>query len=188
MATTVTETLIPALEAEMDAVADVTEKYATFREELEKITTEYEEMAKAAENAIKVANGLEDGTDTGSPGDGSENDQDGDDSKGDNSSGGDNSSDNSSGLTWERVKQAYNKIMSGSWGNGVSHRVDEGKKDGYTEAEVRKAQELVNLVYGGKSMSQAKSALGFDTGGYTGDWSGSYGKLAFLHKKELILK
>ena len=37
-------------------------------------------------------------------------------------------------------------------------------------------------------MSQAKSALGFDTGGYTGDWSGSYGKLAFLHKKELILK
>ena len=188
LATTVTETLIPALEAEMDAVADVTEKYATFREELEKITTEYEEMAKAAENAIKVANGLEDGTDTGSPGDGSENDQDGDDSKGDNSSGGDNSSDNSSGLTWERVKQAYNKIMSGSWGNGVSHRVDEGKKDGYTEAEVRKAQELVNLVYGGKSMSQAKSALGFDTGGYTGDWSGSYGKLAFLHKKELILK
>ena len=29
---------------------------------------------------------------------------------------------------------------------------------------------------------------GFDTGGYTGDWSGSYGKLAMLHKKELILK
>lgn len=29
---------------------------------------------------------------------------------------------------------------------------------------------------------------GFDTGGYTGDWSGAYGKLALLHKKELILK
>ena len=28
---------------------------------------------------------------------------------------------------------------------------------------------------------------GFDTGGYTGDWYGSYGKLAFLHKKELVL-
>jgi hypothetical protein len=29
--------------------------------------------------------------------------------------------------------------------------------------------------------------VGYDTGGYTGDWEGSYGKLAFLHKKEMIL-
>jgi hypothetical protein len=29
--------------------------------------------------------------------------------------------------------------------------------------------------------------VGYDTGGYTGDWDGSYGKLAMLHKKELIL-
>ena len=28
---------------------------------------------------------------------------------------------------------------------------------------------------------------GYDTGGYTGDWAGSYGKLAMLHKKELVL-
>jgi hypothetical protein len=28
---------------------------------------------------------------------------------------------------------------------------------------------------------------GLATGGYTGDWSGSYGKLAFLHQKELVL-
>lgn len=29
--------------------------------------------------------------------------------------------------------------------------------------------------------------FGFDTGGYTGDWSGSEGKLAVLHEKELVL-
>ena len=29
--------------------------------------------------------------------------------------------------------------------------------------------------------------LGFDTGGYTGDWSGNDGKLAILHSKELVL-
>ena len=29
--------------------------------------------------------------------------------------------------------------------------------------------------------------FGFDTGGYTGDWSGSDGKLAVLHEKELVL-
>ena len=28
---------------------------------------------------------------------------------------------------------------------------------------------------------RVRTAFGFDTGGYTGDWSGSYGKLAFLH-------
>lgn len=30
--------------------------------------------------------------------------------------------------------------------------------------------------------------VGYDTGGYTGDWIGNDGKLALLHKKELILK
>jgi hypothetical protein len=30
------------------------------------------------------------------------------------------------------------------------------------------AQQLVNKVYGGMSLSAAKTALGFDTGGYTG--------------------
>ena len=33
----------------------------------------------------------------------------------------------------------------------------------------------------------AKKRLGFDTGGYTGAWEGGYGKLAFLHQKELVL-
>lgn len=28
----------------------------------------------------------------------------------------------------------------------------------------------------------------FDTGGYTGEWEGPYGKVAMLHKKELVLK
>lgn len=32
-----------------------------------------------------------------------------------------------------------------------------------------------------------KKAVKYDTGGYTGDWNSTDGKLAFLHKKELIL-
>jgi hypothetical protein len=28
---------------------------------------------------------------------------------------------------------------------------------------------------------------GLATGGYTGDWAGPFGKLAFLHQKELVL-
>ena len=35
--------------------------------------------------------------------------------------------------------------------------------------------------------SERKERLGFDTGGYTGSWSGSEGRLAMLHQKELVL-
>ena len=34
---------------------------------------------------------------------------------------------------------------------------------------------------------ELKKKYGLATGGYTGDWSGSDGKLAFLHKKEIVL-
>lgn len=39
-------------------------------------------------------------------------------------------------------------------------------------------------AYGWLTQSQIS---GYDTGGYTGDWGDSSGKLAFLHKKELVL-
>ena len=32
-----------------------------------------------------------------------------------------------------------------------------------------------------------ESISGYDTGGYTGDWKSSEGRLAFLHQKELVL-
>ena len=91
------------------------------------------------------------------------------------------------GPTWDRVKAAYDRINAGKWGNGINNRIQNGKNEGFTEEEVRLGQKLINKVYGGMSLSAAKKALGFDTGGYTGDWAGSYGKLAFLHQKELVL-
>lgn len=91
----------------------------------------------------------------------------------------------SSTPSWDKVKGAYNKIISGAWGNGAA-RIAAGKAAGYTEEEIKMAQQLVNKVYGGMSLSAAKTALGFDTGGYTGAW-GSSGRLAFLHEKELVL-
>ena len=39
-------------------------------------------------------------------------------------------------------------------------------------------------AYGWLTKNQLK---GYDTGGYTGDWAGGYGKLAMLHSKELVL-
>lgn len=43
----------------------------------------------------------------------------------------------------------------------------------------------------GKTVTLGKVAIGslvgYDTGGYTGDWTGNNGKLAMLHKKEMVL-
>ena len=95
-------------------------------------------------------------------------------------------------VTWERVKEAYDKINRGDWRTGDDRYVD-GLNNGFTEEEVALAQQLINYVYPrshggqGKSMKEAKQLLGFATGGYTGDWDGPYGKVAILHKKEMVL-
>jgi hypothetical protein len=71
--------------------------------------------------------------------------------------------------------------------------MEKGKADGFTEKEISTAQQYINYIYPkdrgglGYSKEEAKKLLGFDTGGYTGDWSGPYGKLAVLHSKELVL-
>ena len=93
---------------------------------------------------------------------------------------------------WDRVVAAYDKINGGAWGNGMDNRIKAGKKDGFTEAEVRAGQDLINYTYPtylngqGKTREQAKKLMGYDTGGYTGEW-GSEGKLALLHEKEIVL-
>ena len=94
--------------------------------------------------------------------------------------------------SWDRIKAAYGRINAGAWGTGLTNRISKGAAEGYTEAEVRKAQELINYIYPvssggqGKTEAQAKSLMGYDTGGYTGEW-GPDGRLAILHQKEIVL-
>jgi hypothetical protein len=47
-------------------------------------------------------------------------------------------------------------------------------------------KDLVNGRVAASPIGTRKDILGFDTGGYTGSW-GSYGKMAMLHEKELVL-
>ena len=42
-------------------------------------------------------------------------------------------------------------------------------------------------LYGDLGWIKRQQLTGFDTGGYTGDWSGEMGRLALLHQKELVL-
>ena len=142
--------------------------------------------------------------DDDSDGDTGGNSQDDDDSDGDTGGNNQDDDDDSDGDTgggdpapqtgtWERIMQAYEKICSGAWGNGLENRIAKGVAEGFTEDEIRKAQQYINYTFPpsqnglGYSASKAKSLLGFDTGGYTGDWGGAYGKMALLHKKELVL-
>ena len=72
------------------------------------------------------------------------------------------------------------------WGNGDT-RFARFKEKGVSEAQSilnNKSGELYNK-YKNKKLSDYYYDA-FDTGGYTGEW-GSYGKLAMLHEKELIL-
>lgn len=73
--------------------------------------------------------------------------------------------------TWNTIVAAYNKINQGAWGNGVEHRVEMGKKEGFSEQSVRKAQQLIDYTYPtylggyGYSWDYAKKLLGYKTGG-----------------------
>lgn len=108
-------------------------------------------------------------------------------------SGGGGSGDGGGKPSWDRVVAAYDKINQGKWGNGIQNRISKGKADGFTEAEVRAGQQLINYTYPtrlngyGYSREKAKGLMGYDTGGYTGAWGDQSGRLALLHQKELVL-
>ena len=96
-----------------------------------------------------------------------------------------------SSASWDRIQQVYNLINSGAVGNEPD-RTGALMSRGYSREQVALGQELINRVYPpnlngmGQSWDQARRAMGFDTGGYTGIW-GNSGKIGILHQKELIL-
>lgn len=190
--------LLDALQSEYDKISALTLAYSGMREEIQGTIGDYEKLIDKIDEKIQAESGYADGTGTGTgTGDGS--DTSGTDtgsgsgsSSGDSSGSGGNTSSQFGSATWERGKAAYDKINAGVWGNGAA-RMSNGLAAGFTQDEINLGQYMINLVYPtyikgqGKTWEEAKKLLGFDTGGYTGDWGGSYGKLAMLHKKELVL-
>lgn len=168
--------VVAAMMAEVDAAGKLSEEYIAIQDAIDGVIKEYE-------NLLKILN--EDYQSPTGPGD-EDGKQNGEEEEEEEETPEDSPED--SKPTWDKVYGAYKKINSGAWGNGTDKRIAAGKAEGFTEEEVRLGQQLINKVYGGMTLEAAKKALGFDTGGYTGDWAGSYGKLAFLHKKELVLK
>lgn len=75
----------------------------------------------------------------------------------------------------DRTNEIFDLINKGKVGNGQD-RINNLKAMGYSEEEIKKGQQAINVAY-----------RGYDTGGYTGDWNSSEGKLAVLHEKEIVL-
>lgn len=153
--------VVGALGEELNAVSSLTGGYAGLRQTIQGVIADYERMM----NTIKGE--LSSQGDTSSSGSSSDGDTSSGSTPGDSSTGTPSSSDNgtssdnspseatgkgdgsggSTALTWDRIMEAYEHIVSGDWGNGIANRVANGKKDGFTQEEVEQAQQYINYTF-----------------------------------------
>ena len=199
------EQVIPGLEAELTAVDNLTGAYARMRDTISQAIEKYEQLINGINDSqtqdweSEDDSGSGSGNNTGSNSEGGENtDSDNGDNTDSNSDNGNNTgSDNGTNpaatdLTagqevtvkttatkfvtgetmWDAVKGNKFKVMSV---NGDTVLIGDPCGPNYSDTGITGYVKKSDLE-------------GFDTGGYTGNWGGSYGKLALLHKKELILK
>lgn len=90
----------------------------------------------------------------------------------------------STSTTQYKTTSDLNLRSSPAYGNNVIAVMPKGATVEYLGMESGWAK----IRYNGKTGYAGKSYLQqFDTGGFTGDWSGNDGRLALLHKKELVL-
>ena len=199
LATTTRDTVIPALNDEITSVDNLTGAYARMRDTITSAIGEYERLIESINDGKRNAAGGDDTEETPSttpPSNTTPTTTTPNPSTPDNNTTPKSTPKTENAeetVTWDRVMSAYQHIINGDWGTGVDNRVANGKKANYTEKEVRLAQDYINYTFPveqrgqGKSPEEAKALMGFDTGGYTGEWNGAYGKLAVLHQKELVL-
>ena len=209
LATTTTEKVIPALEKELGAVQNMTGAYAAMRKEIQEVITEYTNMINRINNSqTSEWNSSKDKENNTNNNNSSNNT-----SKNDNTENSSNNSNNSgesnkgSGGNSQTKSDSYRYGTVEFRGNGANRIwIDEaGKQYSWSSSQGKALQEAFNKAYGrnggykgdywigwtdagGKLKADIlREKDGLETGGYTGEWSGSYGKLALLHQKELVL-
>ena len=203
--------IIEATKDEVNAVVDITKKYASLRDELNKVKSAYEEIIVAIGKTIEKQSQLASasapsipsnntsftgGTSNGSASSG--NTSGGSSNQGTSntgSSGGGGGGYNNEGKSKEEVKRAQKWVgvsQDGKWGPKSQKA---GKNSPAKSSSVTVVLEYMDSHSGGGGSrggsisggwQPRQEAMLFDTGGYTGKW-GSYGKWAMLHEKELVL-
>ena len=163
MADQIINNLIPAIEQELTGVNDMTQAWIEQREQIEATIVSLENYVKTINQTIKDLSGLY-----------GVNDED---------------------WTWEEdnepvvdVNQSGTNHSSGNknqWGSSGNWFGSGSGWFGSSGSSWGSSSSWMNMLSGFMGMF-GSGFMSFDTGGYTGEW-GSYGKLAVLHEKELVL-
>ena len=165
------------------------------------LTAEYLELRKAIQGTISDSENLGDqiASDIAQESDGDESNDYQPTGTGDSESGDDNGSDNSNNDNSDDNNKK--EITVGGQVRADGAYIYDAPNDD-PETQVFKNDPVYTVVQekgdwvltrhhslssGNTGWFKKSDLVALDTGGYTGDWAGSYGKLALLHKKELIL-
>ena len=172
--------LIHAMEEQVIKAGEVSEAHIAMQNEISKTTEEYEKLLTAINNANIAMTETKEPTISTEGGEYTPPS----DKKADipgvtssNTSSGESGGNKDASLI-KLVQKALGVEADGIWGkNSKQAAYDQYKTESY-KAIAKKLKE--------NNHSDFINLTGFDTGGYTGAW-GSYGKMALLHEKELIL-
>ena len=191
------EGVIKAIEDELDAVSNLTGEYANLREEIQALIADYEDLMKTVNNAQNQQASDSQKTDTGNgdtSGSGSSNSDNNSSGSGQGNSstsgGGSTGSTPSSGQPSLSVGQNVTIKQSATHfsrdgGNGTRMRSFVPGST-YTVMDFDDDEVMVGRNGVVTGWVRKTDIVGFNTGGYTGEW-GPYGKLAILDEKELVL-
>ena len=170
--------VLDAIKAEITQVGDLALKYAALRKEIQGTVDDYEALLQRMGVDIDTAASGQPplGGNTGGGNSGGDNTGGGNSGGGEIKAGGkvnagsaqiyDYAGDTSGERQYFSSDPVYNVLEeSGDWIKVRHHKLSSGVTGWFKKSDV----------------------TAMNTGGYTGDWSGSYGKLAFLHQKELVL-
>ena len=181
--------VIDALTSEMNAVTNLTGEYANLRNTLQGLLSDYEKLLKGINDTTEAE---KDKPDAGEdkPKEPSNPSSPSKPSTPAPSTPSDDGERNYDSTTKQGVALA---IWNGNygWGNGTA-RKQRLEEKGFNYREIQGIVDRTNpngnwrSRYGISDLSKYAYSS-FDTGGYTGNWEGQYGKLALLHQKELIL-
>ena len=173
---------IKALKDEMISVSDLTGKYANLRQTIKDVVTQYEDLLKKIDTKVKTTSESEDDKDGSNGGNNS-----GDGNSGGGNSNGGNSSGGTSGKDGVISTGESVTVKSSATHFSTGERMKSFVPGGtYTVMQISGGTVLIGRNGVATGWVNKKDLENFDTGGYTGAW-GSYGKLAMLHEKELVL-
>ena len=203
--------VIQAMQKQLEAVSGVTAKYAAQGRELDALISKVEEyiisidamIAKVGQaNNITLTDPSTATIDGGGGSSGSGNTTTNNNNNGNNNSNSQNTSNSTESdsnvasyqtgkLSWYDDLQK-GRIWTDSAGNTYSEDSVIGQKiqAAFDRAWRAAGQEYKGAWYlGWKNLNadELHEKYGLSTGGYTGDWAGPMGKLAFLHQKEIVL-